>query len=148
MSSLKERKLAYGLVGILLVVGVICYAAFPVRAPAEPNRLMLKAVAGNVLFAHQTHASETGYGIDCQECHHHPEEGEAEPMACSACHQIPEEGQEAPEACLDCHDITEVEDTEFIKRSDALHLNCIGCHDAFGKGPGEGPEQCASCHVQ
>ncbi len=148
MSSLKERKLAYSLAGILLVVGVICYAAFPVEAPKEPIRLMLKAVAGNVLFAHQTHASATGYGIACQECHHHPEESEAEPMSCKACHQIPEEGQKAPQACLDCHDITEVEDSEFIKSADAFHKQCIGCHEAFGKGPGEGPEQCSSCHVQ
>jgi len=148
MGPLRERKLAYFLAGILLVVGVICYAAFPVRAPAEPIRLMFKAVAGNVLFAHQTHASPTGYGIDCQDCHHHPEEDEVDTMPCSDCHQIPEEEQKAPQACLDCHDITEIEDSEFIKASDAFHRQCIGCHVEFGKGPGEGPGQCSACHVQ
>ena len=147
MGPLKERKLAYFLAGILLVMGIICYAAFPVKAPEVPIRIVFNAVAGNVLFAHQTHASATGYGIACQECHHHPPGDEVEPIACSACHQIPEEGQKAPQACLDCHDITEVEDTEFIKASDAFHMQCIGCHEEFGKGPGEGPQHCSACHV-
>lgn len=147
MTPLKERKLAYYLAGILLVVGAICYAGFPVQTPEPPVRIMFHAVAGNVLFAHQTHASETGYGIACNECHHHPEESEDTPLACSACHQIPEEGEKAPQACLDCHDISEIEDSEFMKSADAFHAQCIGCHEDFGKGPGEGPEQCAACHV-
>ena len=148
MGPVKERKLAYFLAGVLLVLGILCYAAFPVKAPAEPIRLMFKAVAGNVLFMHQTHASATGYGMACQECHHHPEDGGDEPMACRACHQIPEEGQKVPQACLDCHDISEIEDTEILKTDDAFHAQCIGCHAAFGKGPGEGPEQCSACHLQ
>jgi hypothetical protein len=148
MTPLKERKLAYYMTGILLVVGAISYAAFPVKTPEEPVRLMFNAVAGDVLFAHQTHASVKGYGIACNECHHHPEESEDGPLACSACHQIPPEGEKAPKACLDCHDISELEDSVFMKSSDAFHAQCIGCHEDFGKGPGEGPEKCSACHVQ
>ena len=145
MTPMNERKLAYGLAGILLLVGAICYAAFPVRKPERPIRLMFKAVSGNVLFDHQRHASETGFGINCKECHHHPEEDEDEIRACNACHQIPKEGEKVPNACLDCHDVSEIEGTEILKSSDAFHKQCTGCHQDYGAGPKE--QDCSSCHV-
>ena len=148
MTPIKERKLAYYLAGILLVVGAISYAAFPDKTPEEPVRLMFKSVSGNVLFGHQTHSAESGYGIACKECHHHPEEAEEEKdvyQSCKNCHQIPKEGESVPPVCLDCHDKSEVEDSEIIKSADAFHAQCSGCHEDFGAGPKE--QECASCHV-
>ena len=147
MTPIKERKLAFYLAGILLVVGAISYAAFPAKAPEQPIRIMFKSVSGNVLFDHQTHGADTGFGISCEDCHHHPGEGEEDYRACGDCHQILQEDAPTPQACLDCHDETEVEDTEITNGTDALHLQCMGCHEDFGEGPGEGPEECSSCHV-
>ena len=147
MSPMRERKFAYYLAGILLVVGTISYAAFPVKTPEQPIRIMFKSVSGNVLFDHKTHGSDSGYGNSCEDCHHHPGEGEADLRACKDCHQIPPEGESVPKACLDCHDATEVEDTEIMKSSDAFHAQCRGCHEDFGEGPGNGSEECSSCHV-
>ena len=105
MTPIKERKLAYYLAGILLVVGAVSYAAFAAKKPEEPVRLMFKSVSGNVLFGHKTHTAESGYGIACIECHHHyfEEEGEeTDPyQPCKNCHRIPEEGESVPQACLE-----------------------------------------------
>ena len=60
-----ERMIAYCLTAILLVVGVICYAAFAKKAPEQPLRIMFKNTGGNVLFDHKEHMSESGYGIEC-----------------------------------------------------------------------------------
>jgi len=147
MTPIKERKLAFYIAGILLVAGAISYAAFPVKPPEEPIRIMFTAVSGNVLFHHKTHSSDSGYGISCFDCHHHYEEDEPGLYTCKDCHQIPEEDESAPQACLDCHDETEVEDTEITNGTDAFHLQCMGCHEDFGAGPGEGSEECSSCHV-
>ena len=40
MISKQKMKVVYGLVVYFLVVGVLCYAAFPVTAPEEPMRIM------------------------------------------------------------------------------------------------------------
>jgi len=64
-----EKKFAYGVLCILFIVGIICYAAFPVPEPEEPVRILLKSTAGNVLFDHKEHASEDGYGYECIDCH-------------------------------------------------------------------------------
>jgi len=147
MSPMKEKKLACYFAGVLLVVGAIAYAAFPVQTPEEPVRIMFKSISGNVLFDHKTHGSDIGYGIACKECHHHPQEEEMDLRPCRDCHQIPETGESVPEACFDCHDAEEVEDSEIMKNRDAVHAQCWQCHDDFGSGPGSGTEQCSSCHV-
>jgi len=125
MISNKELQIAYGLAIILLVVGVLSYAAFPAKSPDQPVRLMFKCVAGKVLFDHKTHTSESGYGISCNDCHHNLEEGEIKPQACGECHE------------------SESQDEDMPNRSDAFHSQCIDCH----KEGGAGPEKCASCHV-
>lgn len=117
MTSKSEQLFAFGLAAILLVVGVVCYAAFPQKAPEEPVRLMFKTTAGKVLFDHRTHAADSGYGIACDDCHH---EGD-EPVACSECHEADSD----------------------VTISDAIHGNCKGCHEENGAGPVE----CAACHV-
>ena len=120
MTSKSERTLGFFLAAILLVVGVICYAGFAMKPPEEPVRLMFQTTAGSVLFDHKTHASDSGYGIACDDCHHEQQEGT---MSCSGedCHG-PESG---------------------VTIGDAMHTNCKGCHETNGAGPVE----CGACHV-
>ena len=146
MTSKKELKLAYSLAIILLVVSVISYAAFPAKTPEEPVRIMYKVVAGKVLFDHKTHTSESGYGLSCIDCHHHPEDEEESLRACGDCHQIPAEGDTAPKACYDCHEPDEIEDSEFTKRADAFHSKCEACHKESDIGPIEEDQRCGWCH--
>lgn len=145
MTPQKELKLAYSLAIILLVVGVISYAAFPAKMPEKPIRIMYKSVAGKVLFDHKTHDSEAGYGLSCSDCHHHPEDEDSSLRACGDCHQAPAEGQEFPESCTECHEPDEIEDTEIIKKTDAFHSQCEECHQESGAGPQE--NRCSWCHV-
>jgi hypothetical protein len=127
MFTQKELKLAYALAACLLVIGAISYAAYSLKTPTPPLRMMFRTTAGSVLFDHQTHSSPKGYGLSCGDCHHTLSEGEYENAeACSACHD-PDEG---------------TEDTP--KLEDAFHRQCIGCHQQFGAGPVE----CAQCHVR
>ncbi len=141
MVSKKELLLPYCLAVILLVVGVVCYAGFPAEKPEEPVRLMFKCVAGKVLFDHKTHTADSGYGISCSDCHHHPEDNE-DNLACSECHVLPKDGT-APKVCADCHEPDDFEVEAIVKKSDAMHGQCIGCH----KESDAGPQECAACHV-
>jgi len=120
MTSKNEQVLAFALGAVLLLVGIVCYAAFPQETPEEPVRLIFQTTAGKVLFDHKTHVADEGYGVACDDCHH--------------------EEQEDSKSCSgeDCHG----PDSE-PKRSDALHTNCKGCHEDGGAGPVE----CAKCHV-
>jgi hypothetical protein len=128
MFSKKELMLAYGVAVCLLVIGVISYAAFPLKAPQEPLRLMYTVAAGNVLFNHKIHTGEEGYGLSCEDCHHELLEGESdEPQACGECHD-PDEGDE-----------------EMPKRADAFHQQCAGCHEDYEAGPAE--KDCTLCHA-
>ena len=120
MTSKGEQAFAFALAAILLVVGVVCYAGFSQKSPAEPVRLMFKTNAGKILFDHKTHSDDAGYGIACDDCHHEEQEGTS---SCSG---------------EDCHG----PDSD-PKRGDALHTNCKGCHEDSGAGPVE----CAACHV-
>jgi Class III cytochrome C family len=146
MTPKRELQIAYGLIIVLFFVGVISYAAFPPKTPEQPIRMMYKSVAGKALFDHKTHYAESGYGLACNECHHHPEEpeeGETANVSCGNCHQTLEKGQKYPESCLDCHEAEDLEESEIAKKSDAIHSQCIGCH----KEAGSGPEECNSCHA-
>ena len=135
MTSKKQLLFAYGLAIHLLLVGIICYAAFPTQAPDEPIRIMYQTNAGKVLFEHHTHTDAFGYGAACFDCHHYPSDDEAALIACGQCHlSAPEEGV-VPEYCLECYDTEEVEDSEHGKRSEAIHDQCTQCHYEFGKGP-------------
>jgi len=149
MTPKKELQVATWLVIILLVVGVIGYAADPIKAPEEPVRIMFKVVAGNVLFDHKIHTSETGYGLACFDCHHHPEDPEDEKeayRACGDCHQVPPEGETFPQTCSECHELEDIEDIEVTKRSDAFHSQCEECHKDGGIGPAKDEDRCTWCH--
>jgi len=117
MTSKNEQVLAFVLAGVLFLVGVICYAAFPQEAPDEPVRLMFKTTAGKVLFDHKTHTVDAGYDIPCDDCHHDGDE----PIACGECHEADSD----------------------LKRADAIHEQCKGCHEESGAGP----VACSACHV-
>jgi len=128
--DIKTGKIvAYCLVIVLFVVGLVCYTAFSQNKPEDPIRIMLKSTAGNVLFDHKEHVSEDGYGIDCEDCHHEYDE---------------EDEETKPEACGECHlaEMDEDEDDEGPKRMDAFHFQCNGCHEET-----DAPLDCAQCHV-
>lgn len=143
MTSKRQLFFAYGLAIHLLLVSIICYAAFPPEAPSQPMRAMYRTAAGNVLFDHQTHISEQGYGLACADCHHHPSDAEESLLSCKKCHQTLPDDQGYPESCLDCHDEDEIEDSKVINNVDAAHQQCIGCHEEYEAGPTE----CAKCHL-
>jgi len=145
MTSKKELQIAYSLAIILFIVRVLSYAfaAFSAKAPELPIRLMFKGVAGKVLFDHKIHTEDAGYAISCGECHHHPGEDEAAIRACGDCHNFSEKSEALPPTCAECHEADDIEDSEVIKRVDAFHSQCIGCH----KENEAGPEKCSSCHV-
>jgi hypothetical protein len=86
MTSKKHRMIVYGVAVQLLLIAIVCYAAFPVTAPEEPIRLMYHTNAGKVLFDHKTHTGEKGIGLDCFDCHHHPPDDESALIACGQCH--------------------------------------------------------------
>jgi hypothetical protein len=145
MTPKKELRVAYGLIIILFLVGVISYAAFPAKTPDQPVRIIYKGIAGKVLFDHKTHASESGYGLSCNDCHHHPKDEKTSLRACGDCHQALAEGQKFPESCTECHEADEIEDTEIITKTDAFHSQCEECHRESGAGPEE--NRCNWCHV-
>ena len=144
MTSNKELQLAIRFAIVLFIVGALSFAAFPAKQPETPVRIMYKTNAGKVLFDHKTHASATGYGAACTDCHHHPGSEEDTPMlACGACHGKPEQMETITAACNECHDPDDYSPDEIISRADAMHGQCITCHTDFEAGP----EACASCHV-
>ncbi|MDY0221190.1 MAG: cytochrome c3 family protein [Desulfobacterium sp.] len=120
MTSKRNLKIALLLAGILLITGIICYAAFPPPSPEEPVRLMFQNAAGKVLFTHEAHLAD--YGLDCLDCHHNIEDDEIY-------------------NCGECHGKTG--DEYMPSRTDAFHSQCIGCHEDAGAGPVE----CNSCHA-
>lgn len=148
MTSKKHRMIMYGVAIQLFLIAVVCYAAFPIKAPEEPIRIMYHTNAGKVLFDHQTHSAATGYGLACMDCHHEHGGEEIEPVACGLCHATSVPVKDFPEWCFDCHtDASEIENPDTIKRSKALHDQCMGCHEEYGEGPMKGSDNCSKCHV-
>jgi hypothetical protein len=126
MFSRKELNWVYAVTVILLVLAVGSYAAFPDRSPKLPLRIAFQNVAGKVVFDHARHRLEAGYGLACGECHHT---------------LAPDEYDQAG-SCTECHAVEEGDD-QMLKRSDALHQQCIGCHREYGGGPVD----CVQCHM-
>ena len=121
MDEKREKSVAYALLIVLFVVAVVCYAAFPYRAPEEPVRILFKSTAGNVLFDHEQHSSEEGYGFACTDCHHDVEEHGQEPAACTECHAADSK----------------------VTKENAFHGQCRTCHEEGGSGP----VKCSECHA-
>ena len=144
MASKKHLQIAYSAAIILFVIGAFSYAAFSAKKPEQPVRIMFKAVAGKVLFDHKTHASGSGYGAACTDCHHHPAGQDSGFRACGDCHLPAESSTDAhPEVCKDCHDPSDYEGVEILKKTEAFHAQCINCHKQIGAGP----QECSACHV-
>lgn len=146
MTSKKQRTIVCAVAVHLLLIAVVCYAAFPVPVPEQPIRLIYRTNAGKVLFDHKTHSSKTGYGLACADCHHHPTD-EAAIVSCGKCHPKKINKEAAPEYCLECHSDAEVRDSKYPRRSDAYHQQCARCHEEYGKGPKSGSANCSQCHV-
>jgi hypothetical protein len=121
----KKEKIVFYIAVILFIVGIVCYAASSQLKPEDPVRYFYMSTAGNVLFDHKEHASEDGYDIDCTDCHHEYDEDENKRAA----------------PCGECHKAEDTEDA--MKRSEAFHANCAGCHEEGGSGP----VTCAECHA-
>lgn len=144
MDSKKHLQIAYSVAIIFFVIGAFSYAAFSAKKPDQPVRHVFKGLAGKVLFDHKTHASETGYGVACKDCHHHPADKDSANLSCRKCHMSEaNNGNAQPELCKDCHDPSEYEGFEMMKKTDALHSQCIECHKQIGAGPLE----CSACHA-
>lgn len=125
MEPKREITLAYALAAVLLLVAVVGYAAYPMKKPDPPLRIMFKNIAGNVLFDHREHTWDKGYGLKCTECHHEIDKEDEKPTLCGECHKAEEGEGMGP------------------LRSDAFHKQCQGCHEDQGMGP----VNCSACHV-
>jgi hypothetical protein len=123
MNAGTRRYVIYISAALLFAAAIVCYAAFPKAPPGEPLRIILENAGGPVFFDHKRHASESHYGITCTECHHMWDEGDTKPPSCTACHEL--QGEDP------------------MKRYDAMHLQCIGCHESTGTAP----VSCAGCHM-
>ncbi|MFH1980787.1 MAG: cytochrome c3 family protein [Pseudomonadota bacterium] len=146
MTSNTHLQIAYRLAIVLLVIGVLSYAAFPAKGPDTPVRLVYKTMAGKVYFDHKTHLADKGYGLACLDCHHHPTDDSDAALQianCGTCHAKPEQMENTAKACNECHDSSDYDLSEMLVRADAFHNQCISCHKEFGKGPAA----CAGCHV-
>ncbi len=127
MKRKTESYIGFYAAAILFCVGVVCYAAFPKKNIERPVRIMFQTSGGGVLFSHDVHSDKENYGLDCADCHPAYNRDEAErPGSCTGCHNVenPDEGM--------------------LKRSDALHALCRGCHEEGGQGPAE---RCTDCHA-
>ena len=88
MAFKKDAQLIFRYIIVLLLVGVLCYAAFPQKTPDEPVRIVMRNLGGKVIFDHKTHASaEGGYGLECSDCHHNILDDGGDPESCEDCHE-------------------------------------------------------------
>lgn len=140
MTSNKALYLTCCLAFVFLVIGVICYAAFPAKAPDKPVRIMFKGAGGNVLFDHKTHLAD--YDLSCDSCHHH-EEDESEIKSCGSCH-FTEEVRQVPQICRDCHEPDETHHPEPEKADQTDLRACSDCH--LLKQGETIPQACSECH--
>jgi hypothetical protein len=143
MTPQKEFKLSLGLAVVLLLIGVVSYAAFPVKAPAnEPLRQLFCSgggcAAGQVLFDHAKHTKDAS----CSDCHHHPVEDETDIRPCGDCHQK-ENPVVVQQICLECHEPGEAHHPEEAAEAGDEATKCAECHMPEGD---EAPEFCMECH--
>ncbi len=141
MTSNKEPQRTLAIAVILFIVGAISYAAFPDKSPQEPVRKMYKSATGNVLFTHKTHnaMSTSGYGLACEDCHHHNEDDPAEYKACGTCHSS-ELTRSIPDSCLECHEPGETHHSEENRET----YSCAECHTSPDNA--SMPTACGDCH--
>ena len=91
---------------------VLVFTLISVSLAAQgPEELIFQTKMGEVSFAHKAHLQK----IECATCHH-----TGENFSCSTCH-----GQDA----------------DIPRLTDALHMQCKGCHKESGL-----PTGCRDCH--
>ncbi len=104
--------------------------------------------SGSVKFTHSKHVQD--YGAVCGDCHHNSDfepinsHDPDETYACGECHD--EEGLiRGPIAENDASDSDLI-----AHRSNALHLQCIGCHKLYNElnQVVRVPESCITCHAK
>ncbi len=136
MTSKNELKLAYGLIVVCLVVGVLGYTVLPAKAPETPVRKMFKATGNDVLFDHQNHSES--YGLYCEDCHHAYQASEKEsPDSCGQCHTPDTKHQPAlGEKGIFNHDA----------HAQDYGLYCNDCHHNYQQGDTGAPQPCTVCH--
>ena len=143
MTSDKDLKLICSVAVVLFLVGVLCYAAVPAKAPEDPIRIQYRSDLGNVTFQHSKHVAS--YGASCYDCHHHPGNDDIGLVACSVCHPKDAESPDATVGCQQCHDdAAYYEDWQVVALTDAAHEQCKACHAGFGAGPLD----CSECHFK
>ena len=140
MSDRKERKLAYGIALVCLIVGIVCYTALPAKTPEEPVRVYYETTGDNVLFSHMTHSE--GYGLDCTQCHHETKGGQEAVVktdSCKTCHTA--DSKLAP--ALGDEGLFDHE-----THSQYYGLSCTQCHHMYDPESGASPQKCGACHME
>lgn len=118
-------------------------------APTTVTIDYLQDLYAAVEFDHHMHAENYA----CNTCHHHTTGAGAQNERCAKCHA--DSGLADDVSCSGCHQRKEVTPTALAKQPEktvyhidkpaikgALHLQCLGCHQAEG-----GPTGCQDCHA-
>jgi hypothetical protein len=138
MSENNERKIAYVIALVCLVVGIVVYAALPSKSSEEPVRVMYESTGENVLFSHMEHTED--YGQDCFSCHH----------------EIAYDESKGHDSCGSCHDAESTrvpalgQDGRFDHETHSQYygLSCTDCHHMYDPDSGSQPQNCNACHME
>lgn len=136
--------------GLLLAAGV-ALAAIAAAQGEPPETIRWPSAAGEVVFAHQFHAEETG--ADCAACHHetvaanlavpHPEYFDDFWVDCATCHTGA--ASAGVQRCASCHPEQPTgPNVEMPTAKVAIHQSCWNCHET-GRGA-DASAQCGICH--
>ncbi|GAB6094442.1 hypothetical protein JCM14469_06940 [Desulfatiferula olefinivorans] len=141
MSSRNKALLLSGMFSLFAVLSLTAVTAETgTKAPAGKQR-------PPVSFTHETHMGD----FACLDCHHRYENGEnvldegdlmdVEPDEIIMLN-MPSSEEPRDNQCASCHN----GDKKITKLSsrDALHRQCIGCHEEMAQGP----VLCGECHVR
>ena len=129
MGENPSNRIAYLLLLITLVVGVVAFYYREAQAPPEePVRVFYDSKGGYVIFDHAAHSD--WLEEDCTVCHH--EDGE----------------EERPENCRTCHEENDIpmmhayhqKGEDYIDED--MFQSCMSCHESNGRSP----DNCKGCH--
>ena len=140
------------LYGSFLMIMWCCFPAGAMESDAAPDRVIidyLQELYAAVDFDHQMHAE----AYTCNTCHHHTTGDGPKNERCAKCHANSEPAGDI--SCSSCHQRQETAPTSLAKHpgsnvyhidkpliKGALHLQCLGCHQAE-----DGPTGCRDCHA-
>ena len=140
----------FALACLLLAVSV-ALTAYAGAESEPPETIRWPSAAGEVVFAHQFHAEETG--ADCAVCHHetvaaslavpHPEYFDDFWVDCATCHTGA--ASAGAQRCASCHPEQPTgPNVEMATAKVAIHTSCWSCHEQ-GRGA-DASAQCGICH--